>query len=219
MVTTTGVISVVVRVLKEVGRGRTQRAKSLRALADRKFKELEATHDLFVELLGRISDAAAQSIKKADNVKNVAAAEKILIGAVLDVEKRRFQRVDARRKNVAEARVYSEKELNETGVFKTIPPDVAEHLQRMMAAYTAYFLVSNDYSHELGLALFQIRSSVIVLKMQNERFSSSKRDLRSRATQVQAITRDAIQKSRVRWTDVATVYHEFNFCLREHGYV
>jgi hypothetical protein len=219
MIAPKGVIAVVVAVFKEIGRGRRQRAKSLKALADRKFKELETTHELFVHLLKEVSEAADAAVRKSETAKDLTVAERMLINAILAVEKRRFQRIDARRKNLAEARIYSEKELSDTGIFRTVPENIARRLRDMMSAYAAYFLVSDLYSHDLGRALFEIRSSVIVLQKQNDRFSSSKRDLKKRAHDVKSITHDAISQSRTKWTNVATAYHELNFSLHEHGYI
>jgi len=215
----TGVFSAIVRTLEKVFRTRRERARAVWGIASTKMIEIRETQALFVELLQNISDAADTAVAHVRKTKDTAAAERMLMAALKEVEKRRYQRHDVRRQNLAEARAYSERKLENLGIFKTLDDDVAEYLRQLMTTYAAYFYVGEDYSHDLGKAIFDIRKSRLILENQDKRFAVNAKDFERRAKNVKRVTATAIRNCRSKWAAVVDANALLERCMYDHNYI
>jgi hypothetical protein len=209
-------LDVIFRAVAYFEQGRKRRTQALQVLAQRKFSELEATHQLFMTLLGDLSGAARTAASQLAITDDVETVRKAFFDAVSAVEIARDKGVDSRLKTFSEAHVYAKRALDEKGILKKLDANVCEHLRQMMNAYVDYFQVDNVYLHELGRALTGTRDSIIGRFIATNKFDFTKVDVEKAVADIEILTETAIATSRRRWLEFAKRYHEFTFCLQEN---
>jgi hypothetical protein len=204
---------------KYVSEGKKRRANSVRQLADRKFRELENTHRLFLKLLQQLSQAAQSCSEHLEKTDDIDAARDELRKALIAVGDVRSEGVVTRRKNAAEGKVYSETYLQPRGILNDIEFSTAQRLKDFMKAYTAYFYSDNQYIHELGRAIVKANVGIAVKQMAEGRIDFAKVDLRNAALVAHQVAEDAILVSQNKWQEVTISYHELQRELFERGFI
>lgn len=212
-------LDIVFRVSDLLLQGRKQRAKTLKLLADKKFRQLEVTHGLFIRLLRTLAEAARNASVQLDKSDDVQAVQGALIEAIQAIEVSRWEGKESRMNDFREAMTFANRTLEDRGILATLDPRAAENLRALMGAYVDYFQVDNAYLHELGRALGQARGSLVAYEIRRKRFDFSKVDLKRATKEVEALATAAIEGSRTKWGAVSLKYHELNYHLVEHGWI
>jgi hypothetical protein len=197
--------------------GRTRRARALKALADRKFAELEQTHGLFIQLLEQLHKTTISAVEKLSVTDDVDAVLKTILDDIDAVEQTRRMGIDTRVHHYVEAKVYATKALTDVGVLKILDDELAASLVNVMSAYTRYFQVDSEYAHELGHALVGARSSLALHPSTRQRISLTNAQLRKGARNATEVVGAAIVGSRRRWSEFSERYHEFMFQLDQRN--
>jgi hypothetical protein len=209
-----GFLGIIAHIVQAVSGRRKRRAQSLKALADRKFSEIEATHTLFIQLLEKMLEAVTKAGDKLVNSDDIDAIHKTFLDSVQAIQKNRRKGYETRRKNYYESQVYSQAPLQERGLINTLPSDLVNRLRHLMTSYTYYTQSDGKYAHELGRILTGKASSVWLAQNSPPRFS--KEEFVLNIEELKVAVNDAMTLTRERWATVAREYYNFNVCLLEH---
>jgi hypothetical protein len=212
-----GFFSVIAHIIQAASSRKKRKAQSLKALADRKFSEIEATHKLFICLLESMAETVSSTSEKLVRSDDIDIIHKSFIDSIQAIQKARSQDFDTRRKYYHEAEIYSEQVLQDRGIFNTLSPDIAEKLKDLMTSYANYSRSDGKYAHELGRILTGNRSSLWLAMTSPPKFS--KGEFADSIDELRTVVDDAIALSRERWSIVVRDYHKFNLCLLEHDLI
>lgn len=208
-------LDTVLRVAEVVKKGRRRRAQALKLVADKKFSELEKTHKLFIRLLGKLADAAQSVSARMDTTDDIYSVRKSFEDAIVEIENLREKGRDSRISHFSEAIAYSQRAIEDQGIFLMVDQTAAEMLKELMRSYMDYFRVDNAYLHELGFALSRTHSSLVAYRIAQRNFDFKKIDLKRAATETEKVARSSIESSREKWKAVTLKYHQLNFYLLE----
>jgi hypothetical protein len=214
-----GFLTVVSELIKKLVSGRDVRTKAIKALADRKFEEIEATNKLFVRLLTELNDATREchmEIRSGTLSKASISRFEAVVRQV--VETREEGRV-LRRSEYAEARAFRD-DFKETGILTKLPPEVSRQLSKFMDRYVGFFTMDGQYRHELDHAtrsakeiVFDLRAARKASKSEN---ASELGKIKNQLTSLLDATNGYLDKSLLRWPEIAGEYHKLAKLFAEH---
>lgn len=209
----TGLFHTLFEVFKWVRTERNAEAVSLKALADKKFIDLDYTHNKFFELLldlRKAAKSAASQAKRTDNIEDVVAGLEQAIEAVSDI---RREGAGRRRAGYEEANVYRGENNLERGIWKGVPGEVEQDLRVFMDAYCQYFQAERQYyNHDVAIVIAHAESRL-------RRLSAAGKDV-NRGELLKTsedIVRDVSYAEELlagRWQIVAASYHVLGVSFR-----
>lgn len=203
--------------------GRKAEIRSLKALADRKFLEIEAAHKLFLALLQKLVRVMAQSMRRIEKSGSTESVLEKLRTQIESIEIQREKHAYKRREQYSEAFVYQNNVIREKGVLQTIPEDVSDRLRIFMRAFCAYFETENLYSHGLRNALeFSLRHVDALIRDPNYVANELARkihhpDIVDQLAQMAMRAQSWIDVAEAMWPKITEEYHKLNLLFREYG--
>jgi hypothetical protein len=213
-----GLIKVLLDIVQYMRAGQKSEISSLQQLAERKFKAMASTHQLFVSLLRDLRFRAVQLSKRVEEGTNslgVALAFNRTTDAVQAV---RSESIPLRRADYEEASVYAENDIKYQGLFVNIPNDIARELKEFMSSYRAYFVKTGEYKHELQRILEACEHYMQPFSQGLRKNSdNAKRDLQGAFNEIVEEIDESLKILDGNWATAARAYHQLQFCFREHG--
>ncbi|MGA3310095.1 MAG: hypothetical protein ABSD08_16010 [Xanthobacteraceae bacterium] len=222
-VATPGILKLLAQILSLIGEGRKKHLRSLSALINKKFRELDRSHKLFIRLLGQLHDhiaVAENSLNKTDDIDAMVKEIKLTMTKIYRI---RSEGRERRRAEYEEARVYADNIVSDRSIFTRTPEDVALKIQDFMSAYCTYFSRERTYEHELHLVLELVERTIRII------FDSLQNDGSAKIDEKQALKiglekslseiQTSLSTSRERWALVARAYHLLGQSFREHGLI
>jgi hypothetical protein len=214
-----GFLTVLSELTKKLVSGRAARVQAIKALADRKFAEIETTNKLFVRLLTELNDAAREcrlELRSGTLSKAVVSRFELVVRRV--TETREEGRV-LRRSEFAEAQAFRDG-FEEKGILTKLPPDVSRQLVNFMDQYVRFFTMDGEYRHQLDHAtssakeiVFDLRAARKANKGENE---IELQYIRDRLSTLFAATSGYLDRSLLRWPEIAGEYHKLAKLFAEH---
>ncbi len=214
-----GLLTVVSELAKKLVSGRDTRTKAIRALADRKFAEIEATNKLFVSLLTELNGAARECLMEMrSGTLSKASVSRFETVVRRVVETREEGRV-LRRSEYAEARAFRDGFM-ETGILTKLPPEVSRQLSTFMGRYVDFFTMDGQYRHELDHATRSAKEIVFDLraarKASKGESNSEVKHIKDQLASLYDATDGYLNKSLLRWPEIAGEYHKLAKLFAEH---
>jgi hypothetical protein len=218
-----GIFKLLVGSLSKFG-GKKAEVLSLKKLADRKFREIERTHSLFVKLLGDLERATTTAREKVNAGKSVGTVHASLRTALAAVEERRKKNLSERMSQYHEAEVFRELGFHELGILKKVPDDVTAQLITFMSVFTSYFEseVEHLYRHALGNSVEVTRT--VLRRLEDAKKEKKPPPAKEKESAMEMLTslkteiEGFISFTANRWVAIASEYHKLGLLFRQHGY-